>query len=754
MFFTPERLHFFKPLTSKYREQVVQCLSLLYQRQYSSSADYGQSLNRDQLIEIFEEILARSKNHILESMGDEQEQRFKNLREQAAWVLKQLLDCGWIEKQVDTATLQSTFPFTRMGRIFALSLLESDNTQIRTRHRNTRNTLNALTAFADKGDIYDLLDAYEYSERIITDFTDIIAELEDRKRELVREVESQQLVQQASDEFFEFMEKRFQPDISVRLSADSVEKHREDIAKVILKIRRKRKDFKHSTELKLRRSAPGLCSNEADSYLWFILDNIEVRMRNAADIMLPALRRALHSFTKRADIIIRQLSYMSSQKDNDLLEVCRELSDLPEPLYEARLSNAANLMSTVKVQLIDPSQLKLFERKAKYSLDASIPEAFDVDPEAQRDLLIDNLLDQAFMIKSEDMRSYIRTALKSSNKISTRNLAVDDASDLLAMAHAIEVGAVNSLSTEFSFKVEPTGQVIEDTDYYQQFDEFTIELLANKAALDEWYFPSPTIAKWSLAYSIKARTMFNAVISDALKKTSISPDEFSELVIRLLDYGVINRDESQVEAKLYDRYLQVTDLVESYLSVLSIRIGHDKKFCFIRVYPPGAIVPGLADDEHSPFNSGFRARPTQQEVAVILTLRVEYEKSLREGQVDDKGSVLLSIEGLAIAMKNLLKRPLPENLSERKQVLRRLRQLRLIHFNSEADLESADSWLRIQPAITSFVSDEVLSELYPEDDAELPAVDIAADPKQSQEQSQDQSQEQEQKQDGADTDVL
>jgi hypothetical protein len=207
--------------------------------------------------------------------------------------------------------------------------------------------------------------------------------------------------------------------------------------------------------------------------------------------------------------------------------------------------------------------------------------------------------------------------------------------------------------------------------------------------------------------------MFEAIIAEKLKDFSITMDEFSELVIRLLDYGVINRDESLVETRLYDRYLQITELIEDYLSILKVKIQHDKKFCFVRLYPPGAVVPGLADDEHSAFNSGFRVRPSQQEVAVILTLRVEYEKSLREGQIDDNGCALLSVEGLAIAMKNLLKRSLPESQGERKTTFRHLRQLRLIQYNSEADLDSADSWISIQPAISSFVSDDVLSELYP-----------------------------------------
>lgn len=210
--------------------------------------------------------------------------------------------------------------------------------------------------------------------------------------------------------------------------------------------------------------------------------------------------------------------------------------------------------------------------------------------------------------------------------------------------------------------------------------------------------------------------MISHALENALKELQISQEEFSELIIRLLDYGVITRDESQIEGMLYDRYTRCADLIEDYLSIAKIRIQHDRKFCYVRLFPPGAVVPGMADDEHSAFNSGFRVKPTQQEVAVILTLRVEYEKSLREGLVDDKGCVTIAIESLAIALKNLLKRSLPEISGERKLIFKRLKQLRLIQFSIDADLDSSESWISIQPGITSFVSDDTLAHLYPDID--------------------------------------
>lgn len=486
MFFTDARIQFFKPLTGKYREHVSACLGLLYNRQYGASADYGHSLTRDQIIEIIEQALIQLGEVTFSSDELEDnsvEERFKSTREHANWVLKQLTEHGWIERQVDTATLQSTFPFSRMGRVFAQSLLEADSSRVRTRHRNTRNTLNALDAFALRGEVYDLLDAFDYSERIVTDFTDVISELEEKKRALVQEMESQQLVQQAAEQFFDFMEKRFQPDIQVRLSADSVEKHRDHIDKRLSSIRRKKDQFKRDAEADLRRAVPDLCESH-QSYLFYILDTIERRMHNAADVMLPALRRALHGFTKRADIIIRQLSYLNTQQDSNLVDVCRELADLTPADYVTRVSDAAKLAATFKLGLIDPQQVKLIERKPKEIVDNTVAEALIPDRDAQCELLVQQLLDQAFVVNSQGIKDYVLQTFRDGRKLSTKELQINNTDELLAMAHAIEVAGVNNLSSNLHFKVSRKGDETASNEYYQRFDEHEIELIDNSPSAE------------------------------------------------------------------------------------------------------------------------------------------------------------------------------------------------------------------------------------------------------------------------------
>jgi hypothetical protein len=482
MFFSDQRKHFFRPLTSKYREQIIECLRGFYSRLYSSLADYSRSYNREQVLEVFQEAITRAP-----VLDEESEEEFsapsRGEREQANWVLNQLLDYGWIERLMDEATMQSSYAFSRIGRLFTQPMVETGGGRFRTRHRNTRNTRNALQSFLDKGEVYDLLDAFEYSERIISDFSDVIAELDERKRDLVREVEAQQVVQRASDEFFDFMEKRFMPDLAIRLSADSVEKYRDEIQGLIGKARRKQKAFKANAERELRRVAPELLHHPGQSLYLTILDGIEGRMHNASAIMLPALRHALNSFTRRADIIIRQLSYCGGGQHNLLQQLCQRLRELPPPQQGEVLLQAGKALATLTLGLPDPDSLRLRSGRVRRVVHSSLEQQGELDQDSRRRLFIQQALELAFTINNRALRDYICDELNRGHRIHSQNLQVTDAKQLLMSAHAIEVGAAGQASSEFGFRVIPTGNRVH-TEFFDATDEFIIELIEQENHAD------------------------------------------------------------------------------------------------------------------------------------------------------------------------------------------------------------------------------------------------------------------------------
>src|SRR5690606_31426133 len=153
------------------------------------------------------------------------------------------------------------------------------------------------------------------------------------------------------------------------------------------------------------------------SVLFQLLDSIDTRMRNAADIMLPALRRTLQGFTRRADIIIRQLSYLHSQKHNDLVGLCRQLAALDAARFRHSLEQAGSSMASLRLELVDPAQVRLREARSPRVVQNGIQTLDAPDVATLRELATQQLLEKAFTINGGALRDYLRQALGASRRI-------------------------------------------------------------------------------------------------------------------------------------------------------------------------------------------------------------------------------------------------------------------------------------------------------------------------------------------------
>ncbi|HEY7775882.1 MAG TPA: Wadjet anti-phage system protein JetA family protein, partial [Kineobactrum sp.] len=254
-----------------------------------------------------------------------------------------------------------------------------------------------------------------------------------------------------------------------------VEKHRDRIQNSIDRIRRKPTAWKKNVEEELRRLAPDLIVSQNASVLWQLLDSIETRMRSASEIMLPALRRTLQGFTRRADIIIRQLSYLHSQKHNDIVGLCRELATLEEQDFKQRLETAGLTMGSLHVGLVDPAQVRLREQQARRAVQNRMLVLDKPDAATLRELATQQLLEKAFNINGGALRDYLRNALGASRRIDNRDLPINNARDLLALSHVIELGSADHGAAGFRLRIEPT-EPIHDEHYFSRRDGFLLEL--------------------------------------------------------------------------------------------------------------------------------------------------------------------------------------------------------------------------------------------------------------------------------------
>jgi len=191
---------------------------------------------------------------------------------------------------------------------------------------------------------------------------------------------------------------------------------------------------------------------------------------------------------------------------------------------------------------------------------------------------------------------------------------------------------------------------------------------------------------------------------DALRQARIMGEGFREAVHRLLERGAVVAGDSQPERRVYDTVTRAFPLFDNYLRQMGCRLYRERQLEYLRLYPPGARIPGMEDDGLPA--EGLRERLPAAEAAILLALRLLYEQKLLEGHVNDDQEAPVQLDEVASLMSTALKQSLPGNVTERRQGLRRLQRLKAIRVDPEADLQSPENWLFVRPMILTLVSPE------------------------------------------------
>jgi hypothetical protein len=206
-----------------------------------------------------------------------------------------------------------------------------------------------------------------------------------------------------------------------------------------------------------------------------ILDQIESRLHSAADLMLPALRRSLHGFTRRADILLRQLSF-SEASQHALLDAFEALADMPETAQDVRLRAAADHLTGLAMGFVDPDHIRLQNTERKRRVETRAEPAPTDDPIGRRRLFVELALERAFAMNNRQLYDYLVATLAGGHEIRTTSLPIRDARELLYAAHALEIGAAGWEGMGLKFEVRETGRRAA-TEYFAAMDEFVVRLV-------------------------------------------------------------------------------------------------------------------------------------------------------------------------------------------------------------------------------------------------------------------------------------
>ena len=438
IFFEAERQRFFRPLNSTRRELVCACLRALYERLHGPCADYGHNLNRDALKALITPVVRESQNALDLEDGQDEFSALDASDPQAltAALIRALLRDGWLEQFPDRHGLVTAFRLSRPGKVFAEAFWSLSRPS-RSRQRNMRGCRNALeAALAERGDAHDIVDAYEYAEKVIEDLTDGIDYLQERIRHLMREA----TMHAQWDDFVEFLE-RFQRDYARQLTADSATLNRQAIRQKIEALReRAATQNLQRIETQLHAIAQwAVREYSGPSVLDWLLDRIDEMVNAAWETKQPTLVRAMETYVRRITGLVQQsMMLRTGQNRHAYLSAISTLAGQSRSAQDALLNRIGAHITHAELRLLDPSSFRL--RSVSQRRKAA---TISVQPRPGRAARLDAFLQraesEAFAISNETLLQGLRRDLALfQHPVKLSSLPLETARDLIGQLQTIE----------------------------------------------------------------------------------------------------------------------------------------------------------------------------------------------------------------------------------------------------------------------------------------------------------------------------
>lgn len=357
LFFDADRQRFFRPLNSSRRELVAACLRVLYDRLHGPAADYAHNLTRDALKDLLLPVVREYRDASLDEMPDDElGAADDDPQVLVAQVIRALLANGWLEQFADRTGLVTAFRFSRPGKVFSEALWSLDRPS-RSRQRNMRGCRNALeAALADRGDAHDLVDAYEYAEKVIEDLTEGI----DYFQELVRHLMQTASVHAQWNEFVEFLN-RFQRDYAKQLTSDNATLNRQAILQKLELLRTVPEGKLRRMDAQLRDIAHwATMEHTGPSVYEWLLTRIEDIVDAACQSKQPGFLKAMETYLKRISGLAMQSTMLrTGQTRHAYLAAIKMSAEAPKEKQEQLLEHIGRFLVPAEVRLLDPSSFKL-----------------------------------------------------------------------------------------------------------------------------------------------------------------------------------------------------------------------------------------------------------------------------------------------------------------------------------------------------------------------------------------------------------
>lgn len=444
VFFQGEREHFFRPLNWQDKETCAAVLRQLHERVHGPDADYAEVLTRELVLDIILQIIAQPAYRagaLPESVTASGLVQPQAERDYALKLLRDLKEHGWLEDYKDPINLQPTLKLTRAGKAFSEVFAELDNARHKTRQRNMRSARKALQALLENRDEDELLDAYDFASRVVQDLQEDIEYFRLLMQTLTREALTQKL---AWDEFNDFLERRFGRELSSRLVADSVDRHRSQIVELLDMVRSWPEPQRLVVDSALRQRATWLEGVlEGRSATLWLCQRIEDLIDTACQVKLPMLRSEMHNYVRRFTSLLRQALSLDYGAESPMGRTLVGIKTSASVDRETWLQALAQRLSTAEVRL-PTSGLRWTHRDQQEAEGSTID--WQILPHSRLEAAMRRAEAEAFVISEDRLLAQLNSlsASRSPDRpLRLSDLEITGAADALAALHT--VGAVRSM---------------------------------------------------------------------------------------------------------------------------------------------------------------------------------------------------------------------------------------------------------------------------------------------------------------------
>ncbi|MBD9437323.1 DUF4194 domain-containing protein [Pseudoxanthomonas sp. PXM03] len=179
---------------------------------------------------------------------------------------------------------------------------------------------------------------------------------------------------------------------------------------------------------------------------------------------------------------------------------------------------------------------------------------------------------------------------------------------------------------------------------------------------------------------------------------------FQPVVWRLLATGVIARGASGSETELYDRSVDMERVLSELFEVLGFPFHHDPTAQTVRLYAPGASIPGVPTHD-CPTYPRLTTNVSADLAAGLIALWLLYREAIERNLLNDRGERVVELADLDNCMVSQLQNLSLQRQTDRRAMLTSFRQLRVVRLpDSGVDMEAGEA-LAIQRGILSLIFD-------------------------------------------------